>query len=77
VLGFRPEPSESQPAEKLLEKRGHTMTEYLRACLLWLNADPDAALATLAPVWPEPRRKGRPPKAEDDAASSDDVADGS
>ncbi|MBV9010645.1 MAG: hypothetical protein JO272_01120 [Pseudonocardiales bacterium] len=38
---------------------GH-MSAFLRACLRWLECDPDQALATLMPHWPDPRPSGRP-----------------
>lgn len=58
---FRPDAAEYGPAKGELDNRGRHMTDYLRACLRWLRADPDAALATLAPHWPPPRRYGRRP----------------
>lgn len=58
---FRPDEDEYVPAMGELGSRGRHMTDYLRACLRWLHADPDTALATLAPHWPPPRRYGRRP----------------
>jgi hypothetical protein len=60
VRNFRPDEDEYAPAMGELDSRGRHMTDYLRACLRWLKADPDAALAALAPHWPPPRRYGRP-----------------
>jgi hypothetical protein len=58
--GFRPDPGEYAAARDRLQARGRTVGAYLRACLRWLNHDPDAALAALAGNWPEPRQSGRP-----------------
>lgn len=55
---LRPDPDEIQPATAVLHDRDATVTEYLRACLRWLNADPGAAMATLAEHWPPPRPSG-------------------
>ena len=57
---WRPENDEYFGAKDLLEARGSGLTEYLRACVRWLQADPDAALAMLGEHWPEPRTRGRP-----------------
>lgn len=57
---WRPEPGEYAHAKASLHARSRTMSSYLRACLRWLNRDPEAALATLAPFWPQPRPTGRP-----------------
>jgi hypothetical protein len=57
---FRPDQAEHAPAKAELEARGRNVSDYLRACLRWLQADPDAALATLAPHWPPARPYGRP-----------------
>jgi hypothetical protein len=57
---FRPDPAEFAPAAARLEAQGQTVGDYLRACLRWLNRDPDAALAALAADWPDPRPIGRP-----------------
>ncbi|CRY84590.1 hypothetical protein SAMN05421776_11336 [Nocardia farcinica] len=57
---WRPENDEYDDAKKLLRARGRGLTEYLRACVRWLRADPDTALAILGEHWPEPRTRGRP-----------------
>lgn len=57
---WRPEPDEYDEAKRLLSARGHELTQFLRACVRWLRADPEAALAVLASHWPEPRPRGRP-----------------
>jgi hypothetical protein len=57
---FRPDPDEFTQASDRLKAQGQTVGAYLRACLRWLNRDPDAALAALAADWPEPRPVGRP-----------------
>jgi hypothetical protein len=57
---WRPDPDEYQTAKSLLGDRGQSITAYLRACLRWLDHEPDVALDTLAPHWPGPRRIGRP-----------------
>lgn len=56
---FRPERDEYDAAKKELAQRGHHVGDYLRACLRWLNREPDTALATLEAVWPDPRPSGR------------------
>ena len=60
---FRPEPGEYAGAQADLAARGKEMDAFLRACLRWLHRDPDRFLATLTPVWPGPRPRGRPPQA--------------
>src|SRR5712691_3424529 len=59
---FRPEPGEYADAQVDLAARGKEMDAFLRACLRWLHRDPDMFLATLTPVWPGPRPRGRPPR---------------
>ncbi len=58
---FRPEPGEYAGAQADLTARGKEMDAFLRACLRWLHRDPDRFMATLTPVWPGPRPRGRPP----------------
>ncbi|KAA2245896.1 hypothetical protein F0L68_41160 [Solihabitans fulvus] len=70
---WRPEPDEYADAKAALNARGRSMSAYLRACLRWLNSDPDAALAALSPVWPEPRLTGRPRRTAHPASSTDSV----
>jgi hypothetical protein len=59
---FRPDvEAEYQPALALLADRGRTMNGYLRACLRWLAADPDAALLVVREHWPtDEGRRPRP-----------------
>ncbi len=59
---FRPEPGEYADAQADLAARGKEMDAFLRACLRWLHRDPDRFLATLTPVWPGARPRGRPPR---------------
>ncbi len=61
---FRPEPAEYADAQDDLIVRGKEMDAFLRACLRWLHRDPDRSLATLTPVWPGPRPRGRPPASQ-------------
>jgi len=61
---FRPEPGEYANAQADLAARGKEMDAFLRACLHWLHRDPDRFLATLTPVWPGPRPRGRPPRSQ-------------
>lgn len=63
---FRPEPDEYAAAKAQLTGRGRHVGAYLRACLRWLDSDPDTALDTLAPHWPTPRTPGRPPRGPHD-----------
>lgn len=57
---FRPgDPREYDYAQELLAARGRTISDYLHACLRWLNTEPDTALNILMPVWPPPRATGR------------------
>jgi hypothetical protein len=56
---FRPEANEYAGATSNLLERDRHIGDFLRACLAWVKADPDAALATLAPWWPEPRPRGK------------------
>ncbi|WP_085944485.1 hypothetical protein [Actinopolymorpha alba] len=60
---FRPDPDEYAAAQAVLSSRGEHMNTYLRACLRWLQHDPNAVLDTLAPHWPGPRSTGRPRRA--------------
>lgn len=74
---FRPEPGEYSTAVELLGPRGRGVGDYLRACLLRLAADPDAALRELAPYWPAARPKGNPlHRAGDGGARPGDAAPG-
>ncbi|MFI5614678.1 hypothetical protein [Amycolatopsis sp. NPDC051903] len=57
---FWPEPDEYAEAKAALGAQGRFVNDYLRACLRWLNASPEAALETLQSHWPPPRRPGRP-----------------
>ena len=57
---FYPDPGELQPAVDRIGVRGVSL--FLRACLRWLQSDPDTALATLAAHWPPERPTGRPRK---------------
>jgi hypothetical protein len=59
---FRPEPGEYADAQADLAARGKEMDAFLRACLRRLHRDPDRFLASLTPVWPGPRPRGRPPR---------------
>lgn len=60
---FRPEPDDGYEAVMaVLRDRGKEMDACLRACVRWIHDNPDGALATLAPHWPETRPRGRPPK---------------
>lgn len=61
---FRPEPGEYADAQADLAARGKEMDAFLRACLRSLHRDPDTFLATLSPVWPGPRPRGRPPQSQ-------------
>lgn len=56
---FRPDPADYARAQEDLRKRQRRIGDFLRACLAWLHADPDAALAALDPHWPPPRPRGR------------------
>jgi hypothetical protein len=58
---FRPDPDDYTAAKEVLADRGHHVSSYLTACLRWLRADPDAALAAVAGSWPQSRPVGRPP----------------
>jgi hypothetical protein len=72
---FRPDPEEFAPARAVLDARGLVLSDYLRATLVWLAANPDEALATLAAHWPVPRRLGRPPREVDDPGPVEQGAD--
>jgi hypothetical protein len=69
--GFRPDPDDWAAAAARLEADGRTVGTYLRACLRFIASDPDAALAALAPHWPEPRLTGRPRGSQPRPASTD------
>jgi hypothetical protein len=58
---WRPDPDEYDKAKAQLGARGRSVSAYLRACLRWLNRDPDGALDALEADWPPPRPTGRPP----------------
>ncbi len=59
---FRPEPGEYADAQADLAARGKEMDAFLRACLRRLHREPDRFLASLTPVWPGLRPRGRPPR---------------
>lgn len=59
---FWPDEDEYAAAKTALGQRGRYISDYLRACLRWLTADPSTALETLREHWPPPRRPGRPRK---------------
>lgn len=48
----------------LLKTRGWTLTAYVMACLLALQADPDAELEAKAPHRPPEKPRGRPPRTD-------------
>lgn len=73
--GFRPDSHEYNAAEDLLAERGESMSTYLRACLRWLQHDPNVALETVGPHWPPARPRGRPrTRSQDVEESSTDEA---
>jgi hypothetical protein len=55
---FRPDPDDYAKAQEQLRQRGRRMGDYLRACIAWLLADPDAAIEALQAHWPPPRPRG-------------------
>jgi hypothetical protein len=56
---YRPEPTEHADVTALLPP-GLTMDGLARACLRWVRANPEEALAVLAPHWPPAKPIGRP-----------------
>ena len=71
---FWPDPDEYTDAKKTLDEHGRYVSDYLRACLRWLNATPTDALETLREHWPPPRQPGRPRRRASDEPTSDDQA---
>lgn len=71
----RPAPDEVAAAAPYLD--GRTWEDLLRAAMRALAADPERTLALLAPHWPPPRRRGRPPRPRltDTAAATASDAD--
>lgn len=55
---FRPDPGDYDRAQEQLHQRGRRMGDFLRACIAWLLADPDAAVQALQAHWPPPRPRG-------------------
>ncbi|MGH4017873.1 MAG: hypothetical protein ACRDT0_01240 [Pseudonocardiaceae bacterium] len=49
-----------------LRRGQHRDLAHGAACLRWLNHSPAAALDTLGPHWPPPRRPGRPRSQDSD-----------
>lgn len=69
-LNVRPPAETLTAAQKVLTGRSVEMWAFVTACLAEVADDPDAVLARLAPYWPPPRRRGRRPQAEIDAANA-------
>jgi len=61
-LKIRPNPDDVDAARTALDQHGRTLTDFIGASLAELAADPGAVLARLAPHWPPPARRGRPPR---------------
>lgn len=53
LRGFRPDSDAYDEASELLEARGRTVGGFLQACVNWVRAEPDAALAAVAAHWPK------------------------
>ncbi|OWL98820.1 hypothetical protein B7435_23870 [Mycolicibacterium peregrinum] len=49
-------------ARKALSARDRKLGDFVVACMNALRENPDDLLERLAPHWPEPNRRGRPPK---------------
>lgn len=64
AVNFRPDPGVKAQAKAALDARGHTIDTFLSATFQALAENPDAILDALAPHWPAPKPKGRPPKGE-------------
>ena len=62
-LNVRPPTADRTAATDALTERGKDMTGFVTACLRALAANPDRLLRQLAPHWPEPKPRGRPPRA--------------
>lgn len=62
ALTFRPPEEVRAPAQDALTERGREIGAFLTACLDALAANPDGFLAQLAPHWPDPKPRGRPPR---------------
>ena len=62
ALTVRPGAKVKAAASKVLSDRELEMRAFIVACLAALAADPDRFLATLAPHWPAPKPRGRPPR---------------
>ena len=59
---MRPGAAVKAAASKVLSDRELEMRAFIVACLAALAADPDGLLAMLAPHWPPPKPRGRPPR---------------
>lgn len=51
-----------EAARTALSARDRQLVDFIVACINALRENPDDFLNRLAPHWPEPNRRGRPPK---------------
>lgn len=51
-----------EAVRKALSARDRQLGDFVVACMNALREKPDDFLEGLAPHWPEPNRRGRPPK---------------
>ena len=61
-LKIRPPGEVVEAGRAALDAAGRTVTDFVTAALREVAADPEAVLERLAPHWPDPPRRGRPPK---------------
>jgi hypothetical protein len=64
-LTVRPTEELRRAVLDLLRQRGLTAQDFMIACLSALASDPERQIEAVAPYWPEPKPRGRPPKKAD------------
>lgn len=62
AVTIRPRAVVLDRAQDVLDERSLEMRGFFMACLAAVAADPDVLLTHIAQYWPEPKRRGRPPK---------------
>jgi len=75
ALTVRPPADAVEPAQQVLAERSLEMRGFIAACLYAVAADPDAFIGGIAEFWPPPKKRGRPPKAAEQAERPTPIED--